>query len=154
MSQLDDCPFCQIVADPQSRPNWIVDFPNSVAILHFNQVFHGRSILITRNHHEDMLEIPEAESRAINEELWRLADAIKRALRPDRLNYANYGNVVPHQHWHVFPRFVDDPMGEDPLNRFLRSRTCRRRSTKKLRPAFGRRWSSIPETVLIEGRKD
>ncbi len=56
MSQLDDCPFCQIVADPQSRPNWIVDFPNSVAILHFNQVFHGRSILITRNHHENMPE--------------------------------------------------------------------------------------------------
>ena len=114
MSQAEDCVFGHIVADPHSSPNWIADFPNSVAILHFNQVFRGRSTLITRNHHEDMLEIPKEEWRANNDELWRLADAIKRALRPDRLNYANYGNVVPHQHWHVFPRFVDDPIWGGP----------------------------------------
>lgn len=114
MSTADDCVFCQIAAYPRSRPNWIADFPNSVAILHFNQGFRGRSILITRNHYEDMLEIPKEEWRAINDELWQLADAIKRTLCPDRLNYANYGNLVPHQHWHIFPRYVGDPMWGGP----------------------------------------
>ena len=114
MTKTDDCPFCQLVDDSRSRPNWIADFPNSVAILHFNQVFRGRSILITRNHHEDMLEIPEEEWRAINEELRELAQGIARALRPNRMNYANYGNVVPHQHWHIYPRYVGDPMWGGP----------------------------------------
>lgn len=86
MTRTDDCPFCQLVGDSRSRSNWISDFPNSVAILHFNQVFRGRSILITRNHYEDMLEIPEEEWRAINEELKQLAQGIARvAPEPDEL---------------------------------------------------------------------
>jgi diadenosine tetraphosphate (Ap4A) HIT family hydrolase len=42
-----------------------------------------------------------------------LVFAVERCLRallaPSKINLASLGNMVPHLHWHVIPRFADDP---------------------------------------------
>ena len=39
-----------------------------------------------------------------------LVEAVQRAeLKPDKINLAAFGNVVPHLHWHVIPRWQGDP---------------------------------------------
>lgn len=44
--------------------------------------------------------------------LMRIVLAVERTLRevmhPDKINLASLGNVVPHLHWHVIPRWHDD----------------------------------------------
>ena len=30
-------------------------------------------------------------------------------LEPHKINLASFGNLTPHLHWHVIPRFEDDP---------------------------------------------
>jgi diadenosine tetraphosphate (Ap4A) HIT family hydrolase len=37
------------------------------------------------------------------------ARAIELSCRPHKLNYELLGNQVPHLHWHLFPRYLDDP---------------------------------------------
>ena len=38
-----------------------------------------------------------------------LVEKVQRAeLKPDKVNLAAFGNVVPHLHWHVIPRFEND----------------------------------------------
>jgi len=34
---------------------------------------------------------------------------LRELLAPEKINLASFGNVVPHLHWHVIPRFSDDP---------------------------------------------
>lgn len=34
--------------------------------------------------------------------------AVRRVVQPDKINLASFGNVVPHLHWHVIPRWRDD----------------------------------------------
>ena len=34
--------------------------------------------------------------------------AIKIFYKPDKINLACLGNLTPHIHWHVIPRFYDD----------------------------------------------
>ena len=34
---------------------------------------------------------------------------LRAELAPDKINLASFGNFVPHLHWHVIPRFADDP---------------------------------------------
>jgi len=41
--------------------------------------------------------------------------ALRDTLRPDKINLASLGNQVPHLHWHVIPRFVDDAHFPDPV---------------------------------------
>ena len=48
-----------------------------------------------------------------------LVCAIERVLierlQPTKINLAALGNVVPHLHWHVIPRYVDDPHFPQPI---------------------------------------
>jgi diadenosine tetraphosphate (Ap4A) HIT family hydrolase len=41
--------------------------------------------------------------------------AVTRAVRPDHVNVAALGNVVPHLHWHVIPRYLGDPRWGAPI---------------------------------------
>ena len=34
--------------------------------------------------------------------------AVRKTLRPDKMNLASLGNMTPHVHWHVIPRYADD----------------------------------------------
>jgi diadenosine tetraphosphate (Ap4A) HIT family hydrolase len=44
-----------------------------------------------------------------------LARAVEECFRPHKLNYELLGNQVPHLHWHVVPRYADDPDRLDPI---------------------------------------
>ena len=35
--------------------------------------------------------------------------ALRDMLDPDKINLASLGNMTPHLHWHVIPRWRDDP---------------------------------------------
>jgi diadenosine tetraphosphate (Ap4A) HIT family hydrolase len=40
---------------------------------------------------------------------------LRRLLQPAKINLASLGNQVPHLHWHVIPRFMDDAHFPDPV---------------------------------------
>jgi len=40
---------------------------------------------------------------------------LRELLRPDKINLASLGNQVPHLHWHIVPRFADDPHFPDSI---------------------------------------
>lgn len=116
MGRTSDCEICLLMIEPQVNPRWVADFEHTTAFLDVRQTFHGRTTLMARTHFEDMLAIPEAEFASITRELRVLARAIQTAFGAIRMNYANYGNIVPHQHWHAIPRYEDDPCsGTDPI---------------------------------------
>jgi len=41
--------------------------------------------------------------------------ALRECLNPDKINLASFGNVVPHVHWHVIPRWRDDRFFPEPV---------------------------------------
>jgi diadenosine tetraphosphate (Ap4A) HIT family hydrolase len=41
--------------------------------------------------------------------------AVRAVLAPDKINLASLGNVVPHLHWHVIPRFRGDKHFPNPI---------------------------------------
>lgn len=41
--------------------------------------------------------------------------ALRETLQPAKINLASLGNMVAHLHWHVIPRFRDDPQFPQPL---------------------------------------
>lgn len=59
--------------------------------------------------------VPEMSALSAAERLyvWRLLESVEEAmiaeLAPDKINYAQFGNMVPHLHWHLIARWKDDP---------------------------------------------
>jgi diadenosine tetraphosphate (Ap4A) HIT family hydrolase len=41
--------------------------------------------------------------------------AVREVMSPDKINLASLGNVVPHLHWHVIPRFRADKHFPNPI---------------------------------------
>ena len=40
---------------------------------------------------------------------------LRDLMQPDKINLASLGNVVPHVHWHVIPRWKDDSHFPEPI---------------------------------------
>lgn len=52
--------------------------------------------------------VPEERSRLMMM-VCKTEQVIRDVMRPDKINLASLGNVVPHLHWHVIPRFCGRP---------------------------------------------
>jgi diadenosine tetraphosphate (Ap4A) HIT family hydrolase len=107
-----ECPFCRQLAAPpdeQSESDPVWGFPHSVALLGTWQFYQGYCLLVSRTHATELSGLTEAERRAYLDEMCLLALAIETSFRPHKLNYELLGNRVPHLHWHLFPRYRDDP---------------------------------------------
>jgi diadenosine tetraphosphate (Ap4A) HIT family hydrolase len=40
--------------------------------------------------------------------VFAVEQAVRQVMHPDKINIAALGNMVPHIHWHVIPRYKDD----------------------------------------------
>jgi diadenosine tetraphosphate (Ap4A) HIT family hydrolase len=128
-----DCPFCTKLANLDDLPaeEVVWQFPHSVALLGPWQHYHGYCVLVSRRHATELSRLNDEERQAFLEEMCRLAKAIEDCFRPHKLNYELLGNQVPHLHWHLFPRYRDDPDALRPvwlaLDRTERDEAERRR---------------------------
>jgi diadenosine tetraphosphate (Ap4A) HIT family hydrolase len=41
---------------------------------------------------------------------------VARVFESDKMNYSLLGNLIPHLHWHIVPRYWSDPAPGRPLN--------------------------------------
>jgi diadenosine tetraphosphate (Ap4A) HIT family hydrolase len=57
---------------------------------------------------QEMTDLPVAERRHLMKLVFAVEAAVRRCANPDKINLASLGNMVPHLHWHVIPRWQDD----------------------------------------------
>ena len=89
--------------------------------------YPGFCRVILNRHASEMMDVVFAAERAL-----------RQMVQPAKINLASLGNMTPHLHWHVIPRFADDkhfpssvwsearrpgvarPIDRDALRRILR----------------------------------
>ena len=110
MTDLSGCKFCGAgEGSSPDDPLHIVDLEHSYAFLDPNQTYRGHAIVVVKGHHEDIAGMPPEQSASLYAEMIRVAGAVHRACKADHMNYLSLGNVVRHVHWHIYPRYRDDP---------------------------------------------
>ena len=65
--------------------------------------------VIWNRHISELTDLTHGEREHLMTLVFSVEVAIRRVMDPDKVNIAALGNVVPHIHWHVIPRFKDDP---------------------------------------------
>ena len=65
--------------------------------------------VILNDHAKEMTDLAEAERARLMGIVYAVEGLLRELLAPKKINLASFGNVVPHLHWHVIPRFSDDP---------------------------------------------
>ena len=98
--------------DPADR---IAELPGSVLYLHTDQFFPGWSVLVLRRHATELFELDRGERARLMDEVSDVARALGQAFDARKVNYALFGNVLPHVHWHLVPRLAADPAPREPV---------------------------------------
>lgn len=69
-----------------------------------NQNYPGRCVVAYKEHKCELFELTEGELAAFSKEVADVACAIAGYTNADKINYAIYGDGVPHLHYHVVPK--------------------------------------------------
>ncbi|MEZ5964091.1 MAG: HIT family protein [Planctomycetota bacterium] len=75
----------------------------------------GLCRVVLRQHVCEMTDLPAIERDAIMRAVFALESALRAVCVPDKMNVASLGNVTPHLHWHVIPRWRNDSRFPDPI---------------------------------------
>jgi histidine triad (HIT) family protein len=105
-SPTDGCRFCAIVAGDQAS-HVVFEDESSLAFLDRRPLFPGHSLLVPRDHHETIWDLPEALITPLFANARLLSSAIRTAMGAQGAFIA-LNNVVsqsvPHVHVHLVPR--------------------------------------------------
>lgn len=85
------------------------------AILVGDADYPGFCRVILNRHVKEMTDLEPAEQARLMTVVFAVEAALREILAPDKINLASLGNVVPHLHWHVIPRFRNDRHFPDPV---------------------------------------
>lgn len=78
-------------------------------------------------HVREMTDLAPGERIALMNVVFAVEEVVRSLFAPDKMNLASLGNMTPHVHWHVIPRWQDDrhfpgPIWASPQREPLRRR--------------------------------
>jgi diadenosine tetraphosphate (Ap4A) HIT family hydrolase len=71
--------------------------------------------VIWNAHVREMSDLAPAARGRLMDAVCAAEAALRAELAPDKVNLASLGNVVPHLHWHLIPRFAGDAHFPQPI---------------------------------------
>lgn len=80
-----------------------------------DEPFPGFCRVIWNAHVAEMTDLPPVDRAHLMVVVHAVEATLRARLAPDKMNLASLGNMVPHLHWHVVPRFVDDSHFPQPV---------------------------------------
>lgn len=108
---LTDCLICNRIALWREGRNsyFIEELKHSIFVVGDHQFHRGYCLVLLKDHVSELLDLSPKVRIEVFEEVMLAAEAIVDTFHPWKMNYSCYGNAEPHVHWHLFPRYEDDP---------------------------------------------
>jgi diadenosine tetraphosphate (Ap4A) HIT family hydrolase len=97
-------PYWRCTACGFAQRHQIATLRATTLALYDDARFPGRCVLVWNAHAELIEDLPLERARDLALDVRDAAAAIRRATGAPRINYAAFGNVVPHVHVHLIPR--------------------------------------------------
>ncbi len=105
----DACVFC-------TDDGGLVVYADSLCrVVVADEGYAGFCRVILARHEREMSDLLPDERVEMMRVVFAVESALREMLDPHKMNLASLGNAVPHVHWHVIPRFADDPRFPQPV---------------------------------------
>ena len=105
-----DCELCAA-----QNEDVLVNTPKFRVILVDDANYPGFCRVIWNAHVKEMTDLAIADRSALMQAVCKVEQAIRDVMQPHKINLASLGNMVPHLHWHVIPRYQDDAHFPNPV---------------------------------------
>lgn len=89
--------------------------------------YPGFCRVIWREHEREMTDLAPDRRQYLMGIVFSVESVVRELFNPDKVNLASFGNMTPHLHWHVIPRWRDDRHFPEPVwGRVQRDQTASR----------------------------
>lgn len=104
---------CELCASVAGELLWQDDLCRVVLVN--DPDYPGFCRVIWAAHIREMTDLSASERRHLMDVVFAVESAVRQILHPDKVNLASLGNLVPHVHWHVIPRYRHDRHFPNPI---------------------------------------
>ena len=101
---MTSCTICNLI---EGEIIWSDNILRVVLLDHQDYKGYCRVELIS--HTKEMTDLDEALQFKVMRCVFKVEEVLKKIFNPEKINLASLGNKTPHIHWHVIPRFKEDP---------------------------------------------
>jgi diadenosine tetraphosphate (Ap4A) HIT family hydrolase len=106
------CDLCALLASP-AVPVWRNERLSVVLV--DDAACPGFCRVVWNAHVKEMTDLTGGERDEVMSAVWNVELALREVMAPHKINVASLGNMTPHVHWHVIPRFSDDAHFPNPV---------------------------------------
>jgi len=107
------CDLCKLLAAPAA--GMLVWADHQVSVVAVDEAeYPGFTRVVWNAHVKEMTDLSAAERNRVMEVVWAVESAQRAVMAPEKINLASFGNMTPHVHWHVIPRYLDDAHFPNP----------------------------------------
>lgn len=97
------------------NPYLVKEMKTGYVVIGDYQFYKGYTLFICKEHKKELHELEPNFKKMFLEEMSQVAEAVYKAFKPKKLNYELLGNSDEHMHWHLFPRYKNDPKPETAI---------------------------------------
>lgn len=98
--------ICELCNKDLSQALW---YDDKLFIINVKDpLFPGYVRVIWRDHVTEVSDLSEKDQKHLFDILNVVERVMRDTMNPDKVNWAQFGNMVPHLHWHIIPRYKDD----------------------------------------------
>lgn len=77
--------------------------------------YPGFCRVIWNDHIKEMTDLTPQLRNEFMTTVFAVESAVREIMQPDKINLASLGNMTPHLHWHIIPRYLDDKHFPNPI---------------------------------------
>ena len=104
---------CELCAGDGGEAVW--RHPDFRVVLVDEAAYPGFCRVVWNGHVKEMTDLAPAQRTLLANAVWAVEAALREAMQPEKVNLATLGNMTPHVHWHVIPRYLDDQHFPTPV---------------------------------------
>lgn len=125
-SYVADCIYCRKDEELMRAMHEVLELPASTVYLWRDDRYPGRCVVALNRHCCELFLLEPEVRQQFMDEVAAVAAAIQQCFQADKINYAIFGDAVPHLHFHLVPKrkdgpewgqqFLVNPSGQPPLS--------------------------------------
>ena len=104
---------CELCAQAGGELIWQNDQLRVVLV--DDKLFAGFTRVIWQEHVVEITDLASEQRSALMKTVCLVETIQREVLKPTKINLASLGNMTPHLHWHVIPRFEQDANFPNPV---------------------------------------
>ena len=100
MPRTPNCPLCETDG---GELVWMGDRARLILVEHDR--FPGFCRIVWNDHVAELSDLDDGDQAWLMRLVARVERVVREVMAPDKVNLAAFGNMVPHLHWHIIPRY-------------------------------------------------